>query len=82
MEPSCSFIAKSFVDVPITDAGVDTPAFLEASEGLLGMFGASVLRSPSLGVNISIESVSNDATWGLDRTRRTLEFHPSPPCPE
>jgi len=29
---------KSFADVPITDAGVDTLAFLEASEGLLGLF--------------------------------------------
>jgi len=29
---------KSFADVPITDAGVDTAAFLEASDGLLGIF--------------------------------------------
>jgi len=41
---SCSLPSKSFADVPITDAGVDTLAFLEASEGLLGLFGASVLR--------------------------------------
>jgi len=41
---SYSFPTKSFADVPITDAGVDTLAFLEASEGLLGLFGASVLR--------------------------------------
>ncbi len=31
---------QSFADVPITDAGVDTVAFLEASQGLLGLFGA------------------------------------------
>ncbi|KAI0088166.1 het-c2 protein [Irpex rosettiformis] len=29
---------KSFADVPITDAGVDTVAFLEASQGVLGLF--------------------------------------------
>ncbi|KAJ7594467.1 glycolipid transfer protein domain-containing protein [Mycena floridula] len=29
---------KSFADVPITDAGVDTVAFLEASRGLVGLF--------------------------------------------
>ncbi|KAI0081963.1 het-c2 protein [Panus rudis PR-1116 ss-1] len=29
---------KSFADVPITDAGVDTVAFLQASEGLVGLF--------------------------------------------
>ncbi|KIK69282.1 hypothetical protein GYMLUDRAFT_152798 [Collybiopsis luxurians FD-317 M1] len=29
---------KSFADVPITDAGVDTVAFLEAATGVLGLF--------------------------------------------
>ncbi|KAL0956829.1 hypothetical protein HGRIS_002940 [Hohenbuehelia grisea] len=29
---------KSFADVPITDAGVDTLAFLEACEGVVGLF--------------------------------------------
>ncbi|KAJ3807160.1 glycolipid transfer protein domain-containing protein [Lentinula lateritia] len=29
---------KSFADVPVTDAGVDTLAFLEASQGVLGLF--------------------------------------------
>ncbi|KAJ3713185.1 glycolipid transfer protein domain-containing protein [Lentinula raphanica] len=29
---------RSFADVPVTDAGVDTLAFLEASEGVLGIF--------------------------------------------
>ena len=32
---------QSFADVPVTDAGVDTVAFLEASQGVLGLFGAS-----------------------------------------
>lgn len=31
---------KNFTDVPVTDAGVDTVAFLEAAEGLVGLFGA------------------------------------------
>ena len=43
-----SFPSKSFADVPITDAGIDTLAFLEASQGLLGLFGASVLRRPGV----------------------------------
>ena len=30
---------QSFADVPITDAGVDTLAFLEAAQGLVGLFG-------------------------------------------
>ncbi|KAJ3509027.1 hypothetical protein NLJ89_g5437 [Agrocybe chaxingu] len=29
---------KSFADVPVTDAGVDTVTFLEASDGLVGLF--------------------------------------------
>ncbi|KAI0645880.1 glycolipid transfer protein [Trametes meyenii] len=29
---------KSFADVPITDAGVDTLAFLEAAQGVVGLF--------------------------------------------
>jgi hypothetical protein len=32
---------KSFTDVPITDAGVDTVEFLEAAEGLTGIFSMS-----------------------------------------
>ncbi|OBZ70917.1 Pleckstrin y domain-containing family A member 8 [Grifola frondosa] len=29
---------KSFADVPVTDAGVDTLAFLEAAQGVVGLF--------------------------------------------
>jgi len=54
---SYSFPTKSFADVPITDAGVDTLAFLEASEGLLGLFGASVLRI--LGVITPIDVIQS-----------------------
>lgn len=30
---------QSFADVPIKDSGVDTTTFLEASDGLVQMFG-------------------------------------------
>lgn len=33
---------QSFVDVPITDAGVDTAAFLEAAEQVVKIFGELV----------------------------------------
>ncbi|KDQ07724.1 hypothetical protein BOTBODRAFT_180489 [Botryobasidium botryosum FD-172 SS1] len=32
---------RSFVDVPVTDKGVDTDAFIEAARGLAGIFGSS-----------------------------------------
>ena len=35
--------SQSFADVPITDAGVDTVSFLEAADGLVGLFGMEVL---------------------------------------
>ncbi|KAK4700463.1 hypothetical protein P7C70_g5785, partial [Phenoliferia sp. Uapishka_3] len=35
-------VSKSYVDVPVTDAGVDTVAFLEATESLIKMFGESL----------------------------------------
>jgi hypothetical protein len=37
MAPYLSTV-KSFADVPVTDAGVDTVSFLEASRGVLGLF--------------------------------------------
>lgn len=40
-------VKKSYVDVP-TDPGVDTMAFLEATEGLVKMFGARVFWSPTV----------------------------------
>lgn len=33
---------QSFADVPITPTGIDSKSFLEASEGLLQMFGTSL----------------------------------------
>ena len=37
------FILKSFADVPFTEYGVETQSFLEASDGLVQMFGTFVL---------------------------------------
>lgn len=36
----CLLYPQSFVDVPVTDAGVATLDFLDATEGLIGIFGA------------------------------------------
>ena len=47
----CSRDVQSFADVPVTDAGVDTVAFLEAAQGVVGLFGACTLfwcAKPSL----------------------------------
>lgn len=33
---------QSFVDVPVTEAGVDTASFLDASEGVVALFGMAV----------------------------------------
>jgi len=38
---------QSFADVTITDAGVDTVAFLEAADGLVGLFGMIDAYSPT-----------------------------------
>lgn len=38
--------SQSFVDVPVTEDGIDTASFLDASEGLVKMFGAP-LHAPS-----------------------------------
>lgn len=35
---------QSFADVPITDLGVATISFLEAAEGLVGIFGKSLSK--------------------------------------
>ena len=39
------FYFKSFADVPFTEYGVETQSFLEASDGLVQMFGTLVLPS-------------------------------------
>lgn len=35
----CRRVYQSFVDVPVTEEGVDTLQFLEATQGLIGIFG-------------------------------------------
>ncbi|KZT25490.1 glycolipid transfer protein [Neolentinus lepideus HHB14362 ss-1] len=78
------FLESSFADVPITDAGVDTLAFLEASEGLarlfdlLGSAAFSVVQSDLRG---NIELIENEkgekkrtATEGLMWLLRGLSF--------
>ncbi|KAN0073838.1 Glycolipid transfer domain containing protein [Tylopilus felleus] len=42
---------KSFADVPITDQGIDTPAFLEASEGVVRLF--KLLNNPAFSPVVS-----------------------------
>lgn len=38
-----TYLFKSFADVPFTECGVETQSFLEASDGLIQMFGTLVL---------------------------------------
>lgn len=63
--------SKSFADVPATDAGVDTLAFLEACDGLVGLFGTSVLRCRGKHIQ---RLYSNPFRRGMHRTRRSLGF--------
>ena len=42
---------QSFSDVPITDAGVDTVAFLQAAEGVVSLFGAWTEPNSTLAEN-------------------------------
>ncbi|THH17872.1 hypothetical protein EW146_g3012 [Bondarzewia mesenterica] len=68
---------KSFADVPITDAGVDTVAFLEASEGVVGLFDLlgsaafSVVQADLKG-NIAKVRARYDATPALSDTLERL----------
>lgn len=67
----------SFADVPITDAGVDTLAFLSASEGLVGLFDLlgsaafSVVQSDLRG-NIAKVRARYDETPTLSNTLEKL----------
>ncbi|KAJ3534140.1 hypothetical protein NMY22_g7045 [Coprinellus aureogranulatus] len=56
---------KSFADVPVTDAGVDTAAFLEASDGLVGLF--DLFGSPAFAV------VQNDIKGNIAKVRTRYE---------
>ncbi|KAG6920155.1 hypothetical protein DXG01_004921 [Tephrocybe rancida] len=60
---------KSYADVPITDAGVDTLAFLEASQGLLGLF--DLLGSAAFSV------VQNDIKGNIAKVRARYDAAPT-----
>jgi len=72
--------AKSFVDVPITDEGVDTRTFLEASDDLVHMFelfGSTIfgfiqkdIRSNVTGVRVRFDAAT-DASTTLEKLVRT-----------
>ncbi|RSH83593.1 uncharacterized protein EHS24_007281 [Apiotrichum porosum] len=61
-------ISKSFVDVPITEAGVDTAAFLEASENLVKIF--TLFGNPAFSV------VQNDLNGNITKVRNYLLANP------
>ncbi|KAG7446552.1 het-c2 protein [Guyanagaster necrorhizus] len=60
---------KSFADVPVTDAGVDTLAFLEASQGLVGIF--DLLGSSAFSV------VQSDLKGNIAKVRARYDTTPS-----
>ncbi|TXT09150.1 hypothetical protein VHUM_02624 [Vanrija humicola] len=62
-------ISKSFVDVPVTDAGVDTAAFLEAAENLVKIFG--LFGNPAFAV------VQNDITGNINKVRTFFLANPT-----
>jgi hypothetical protein len=59
----------SFADVPITDAGVDTLAFLKASEGLVGIF--DLLGSTAFSV------VQSDMRGNIAKVRTRYDKEPT-----
>ncbi|KAH8107771.1 glycolipid transfer protein [Cristinia sonorae] len=59
---------KSFVDVPITDAGVDTVEFLKAAEGLVGIF--------DLLGGIAFAAVKKDLTTNIGKVRTRYNAAP------
>jgi len=59
----------SFADVPITDQGVDTLAFLKASEGLVGLF--DLLGSTAFGV------VQSDLKGNVAKVRARYDETPT-----
>ncbi|GFZ43761.1 hypothetical protein JCM24511_01481 [Saitozyma sp. JCM 24511] len=61
-------ITKSYVDVPITEAGVDTADFCEASENLVKIFG--LFGNPAFVV------VQNDLTGNIAKVRAYLAANP------
>jgi len=62
-------VQKSFVDVPVTEDGVDTATFLEAAEGVVKMF--DLLGSAAFSV------VQSDMTGNITKVRTYYNAHPS-----
>ncbi|KAH9485081.1 Glycolipid transfer protein B [Psilocybe cubensis] len=60
---------KSFADVPITDAGVDTVTFLEAADGLVGLF--DLLGSTAFSV------VQSDLKGNIAKVRARYQATPT-----
>ncbi|BGP13746.1 hypothetical protein JCM10213_006424 [Rhodosporidiobolus nylandii] len=64
-----TYFETSFVDVPVTDAGVDTLQFLEATEGLIKMF--DLLGNPSFAI------VQNDMNGNVTKIRNRYNAAPA-----
>ncbi|CAE7162347.1 unnamed protein product [Rhizoctonia solani] len=62
-------LKKSFVDVPVTEDGVDTASFLDASDGVCELF--THFTNPAFGV------VKNDISGNIAKVRARLESHPT-----
>ncbi|KZV83025.1 glycolipid transfer protein [Exidia glandulosa HHB12029] len=62
-------VSKSFTDVPVTEDGVDTVAFLEASEGLVKMF--DLLGSTAFGI------VQKDLQGNITKVRARYDAKPT-----
>ncbi|GAA5887767.1 hypothetical protein JCM16303_002322 [Sporobolomyces ruberrimus] len=62
-------VQKSFVDVPVTEEGVDTLQFLEATQGLIGIF--DLLGSAAFSV------VKNDMNGNVKKIRDRYETNPT-----
>ncbi|EUC59183.1 glycolipid transfer protein HET-c2, partial [Rhizoctonia solani AG-3 Rhs1AP] len=62
-------LKKSFVDVPVTDEGVDTASFLDASDGVVELFNHfnSAAFTP----------VQSDIKGNIAKVRARLESHPT-----
>ncbi|GMK55744.1 hypothetical protein CspeluHIS016_0208000 [Cutaneotrichosporon spelunceum] len=62
-------ITKSFEDVPITEDGVETSSFLEASEGVVKIF--NLFGNPAFSV------VQNDITGNINKVRTYYTANPT-----
>ncbi|KAG8723970.1 hypothetical protein FRC12_020462 [Ceratobasidium sp. 428] len=62
-------VKKSFTDVPVTDDGVETTSFLEASEGLVGIF--ELLNS------MAFSTVQSDLKGNIAKVRARQTSHPT-----